>query len=39
MSVKIPFEQIVNEDYIGKEINPINHNDIYSATQNIDNNI
>ena len=39
MSVKIPYEQIVNENYIGKEINPVNHNDIYSAAQNIDNNI
>ena len=29
MSVQIPYEQIVNEDYVGKETNPINQQDIY----------
>ena len=29
MSVKIPYEKIVNEDFIGKEVNPINQQDIY----------
>ena len=29
MSVTIPYEKIVNEDYVGKEINPINQQDIY----------
>ncbi|WP_295163095.1 nicotinamidase [uncultured Brachyspira sp.] len=30
MSVKIPYEKIVNEDYVGKEINPVNQQEIYS---------
>ena len=29
MSIKIPYEKIVNEDFIGKEVNPINQQDIY----------
>ena len=33
MSVIIPYENIVNEDYIGKEINPINQQDLYISAQ------
>ncbi len=30
---EIPYEKIVNEDYIGKEINPINQQEIYKLAQ------
>ena len=37
MSSKIPYESIVNEDYIGKEINPINQQDICKLAAQYDN--
>ncbi|WP_028328784.1 nicotinamidase [Brachyspira alvinipulli] len=33
MSVKIPYESIVNEEYIGKEVNPINQQSICQLSQ------
>ena len=33
MSVKVPYENIVNEEYIGKEINPINQQSICQLSQ------
>ncbi|WP_300369909.1 nicotinamidase [Brachyspira sp.] len=39
MSIKIPYEKIVNEDYIGKEINPINQQEIYSLAQECSNEV
>ena len=39
MSLNIPYEKIVNEDYIGKETNPINQQEIYSLAQQYSNDI
>lgn len=39
MPIKIPYEKIVNEDFIGKEINPINQQDIYMMAEKYSNEV